>query len=181
MSTFAPRHLAVLVGAVLVTALGVAPSVAADRANAVLKAPDGGTVGTVALEETPHGVLLAVHFDKAPPGTHAFHIHAVGTCTTPDFKSAGGHYAPHGHAHGIRVAEGKHAGDLPNVHVAADGTLDIEILADAVSLADGTDRAPLFDADGSAIVMHADGDDYTSQPSGAAGGRIACGVIEPAN
>ena len=133
------------------------------------------------LSETPHGVLLDVSIDKASPGAHGFHIHAVGICTAPDFTSAGGHYEPGGHEHGIRNPKGKHAGDLPNIHVGTDGTAKIEILADAVSLKDGTSRAPLFDADGSAFVMHAGVDDYLSQPAGDAGGRIACGVVVPAS
>ena len=160
--------------------LGAACPAAAQQASATLLGPDGGQVGTVTLGETPHGVLLDVRIDKAAPGAHGFHIHAVGACTPPDFKSAGGHYEPGAHEHGIANPKGMHAGDLPNVHVGADGTARIEVLAEAVSLKDGTGRAPLHDADGSAIVLHAGADDHASQPAGDAGSRAGCGVIVPA-
>ncbi len=175
-SLFLRRAAVALVTAAVLTA--GAASAGAQDATSALTAPDGSAVGTVRLSETPHGVLLSVRIDKAPPGTHGFHIHAIGTCAAGDFKSSGGHYAPRGHEHGIRNARGRHAGDLPNIHVAADGTLNIDILAEAVSLNSGGARAPLFDADGSAFIMHAGADDLTSQPSGAAGARIACGVIK---
>jgi Cu-Zn family superoxide dismutase len=152
----------------------------AQQARAVLHAPDGASVGTVGLTETPHGVLLAVTLDRAPTGAHAFHIHAVGACAAPDFSSAGGHFNPAGHRHGISNPAGKHAGDLPNIHVGADGTLRVEVLAEAVSLTAGGSRASLFDGDGSAIVIHTGADDYASDPAGNAGPRIACGVVEPA-
>ncbi len=121
---------------------------------------------------TPTGTLVSVRFRSLPPGTHAFHIHRVGKCVPP-FKSAGGHYNPTGVKHGIHVRGGPHAGDMPNIHVPASGDLDIEVLNTGLIF-----DALLFDADGAAIVLHAKGDDYRNQPSGAAGARIACGVIE---
>lgn len=145
---------------------------AAETATATLKDPGGRTVGSALLQQTPNGTLVAVRFRSLPPGTHAFHIHAVGKCEPP-FASAGGHYNPASANHGFLVDGGPHAGDMPNIHVAADGTLDIEVLNTRLKL-----DAQLFDADGAAIVLHAKGDDYKSQPSGNAGGRIACGVIE---
>jgi Cu-Zn family superoxide dismutase len=144
---------------------------AADTAVAILKNPRGKTVGRVTLRETPNGVLLHVKLFGLARGTKAFHVHAVGKCVPP-FKSAGGHYNPGGVKHGILVKEGPHAGDMPNVHVPANGRLEIEILNTRLRLS-----SRLFDSDGASIVMHAKGDDYRSQPSGAAGGRIACGVI----
>jgi superoxide dismutase, Cu-Zn family len=107
-----------------------------------------------------------------PAGDHAFHIHAVGKCVAPDFKSAGGHYNPEEDQHGIMNEAGPHAGDMPNIHVPESGQLHIEVLNQMVSL-DG-----LFDEDGSAIVIHEGPDDYTSDPAGDAGSRISCGVIE---
>ena len=132
----------------------------------------GKTVGTAMLRGTPNGTLVAIRFRGLPPGEHAFHIHAVGKCEPP-FKSAGGHYNPTGAKHGIMIAGGPHAGDMPNIHIAPNGALDIEVLNTKLVI-----DARLFDADGAAIVLHQKGDDYRSQPSGAAGGRIACGVIE---
>lgn len=154
---------------------------AAQEATATLKSPEGAAVGTVVLSETPHGVLMAVKVNDLEPGPHAFHIHAVGACTPPDFRSAGGHYNPAGREHGIENAKGKHAGDLPNLHVAANGKVELEVLADAVTLTDGGARATLFDADGSAIVVHAGPDDYASDPAGNAGARVACGIVELVN
>lgn len=159
--------------AMLIAVFGLAATSAraADTASATLKDLAGKTVGTALLRQSPNGTLVAVRFRGLPPGTHAFHIHAVGKCEPP-FASAGGHYNPTGAKHGFLVTGGPHAGDMPNIHVGADGKLDIEVLNVKLAL-----DAGLFDADGSAIVLHAKGDDYRSQPSGDAGGRIACGVI----
>jgi len=109
-----------------------------------------------------------------PAGEHAFHIHAVGKCEPP-FDSAGGHFNPAQHKHGIMAGEG-HAGDMPNLFVPASGELTVEILNTNVTLAKGKPNS-LFDADGSAVVIHAGPDDYKSDPAGNAGGRIACGVV----
>jgi Cu-Zn family superoxide dismutase len=174
------RSVVALAPTVVVLA-GLAVPANAQQARAALTSADGRPVGTVIFRETPHGVLLSVEIGALPPGAHAFHIHQTGACTPPEFNSAGGHYDAGGHRHGIANPQGKHAGDLPNIHVAANGMVDLEILADAVSLADGGTRAPLFDADGSAIVVHAGTDDHVSDPAGNAGARIACGVIERVN
>ena len=108
-----------------------------------------------------------------PPGPHGFHIHETGSCEPP-FESAGGHFNPAGAEHGFHSEAGPHAGDMTNITVAADGTVGVEVLNTFLTL----DRT-LFDADGAAIVIHASPDDYRAQPSGHAGDRIACGVIEP--
>lgn len=147
-----------------------------ETATANLKSADGKDVGSVELAETPNGVLLTAKLKNMPAGVHGFHIHAVGACEAP-FKSAGGHYNPDDSKHGILVEDGLHAGDMPNIHVPESGALDIEVLNPNVTLAKGEPES-LFDDDGSAIVVHEGADDYKSQPSGAAGGRIACGVIE---
>jgi Cu-Zn family superoxide dismutase len=145
-------------------------------ARAELHDVDGRSLGEVRLEETPsNGVLLTVDLEGLEPGVHGFHIHETGRCEG-DFSSAGGHFAPRGHAHGIWSPQGRHAGDLLNVRVADDGSLHAERLAEAVTLRDGPTES-LMDADGSAIVIHAGADDYRSQPSGAAGARVACGVV----
>lgn len=164
--------IAIACGALL---LGTAGGIArADTARADMVNTDGASVGSVTLTETPHGVLIVAELRGLPPGVHAFHVHAVGTCETP-FKSAGGHFNPAGNKHGILSSEGKHAGDMPNIHVGADGSLEIEVLNPQVTL--GVGKNSVFDADGSAIVIHAGADDYASDPAGDAGPRIACGVI----
>jgi Cu-Zn family superoxide dismutase len=118
---------------------------------------------------------LSASLTGVPPGVHAFHIHAAGSCEPP-FKSAKGHFNPFAKGHGFLNPKGKHAGDLPNVHASHSGQLDFEALADQVTLEEGPENS-LFDADGSAIVIHQGPDDYVTDPAGAAGPRIACGVI----
>ncbi|MBX6426854.1 MAG: superoxide dismutase family protein [Variibacter sp.] len=165
-------------GAWLVAAavLCAAPA-AAQTAKATLKDKDGKEVGTLTLVETPSGVLLALAVKGLPPGEHAFHIHAVGLCEPPSFTSAQGHFNPGTRKHGFMAAEGAHAGDMPNLHVPASGEVRIEVLNQAVTLRKGAPNS-LFDADGSAVVIHAAADDYRSDPAGQAGDRIACGVIQ---
>ena len=145
-------------------------------ATAKLQDGEGASVGIVELRQSKNdGVWLNVSIDKLPPGAHAFHIHETGKCEG-DFKSAGGHYAPEGNKHGVLVEGGPHAGDMPNLHVPSDGRLNVEIFQPSVSLTKDA-KNTLFDDDGSAFVVHAGVDDYKSQPSGDAGGRIACGVV----
>lgn len=136
----------------------------------------GESVGQATFTETPHGVLIHASAKGLPAGWHAFHIHEKGACTPPDFKSAGGHFNPGVHTHGYESPTGSHAGDLPNVSVDEHGDLDIEFLADKVTL--GKAENSLFDEDGSALVIHAGKDDYTTDPAGNAGDRIVCGVIK---
>jgi Cu-Zn family superoxide dismutase len=148
----------------------------AQSASAPLKDAQGKEVGSVNLAQTPHGVLINVAVKGLPPGEHAFHVHAVGKCEPP-FTSAGGHFNPGGKKHGLLVAEGHHAGDMPNLHVPQSGDLTVEILNADIALDKGKPNS-VFDADGSAIVIHAGSDDYKGDPAGNAGGRIACGVIK---
>lgn len=131
--------------------------------------------GTVTFRETKSGFLhVIVEMTGLPPGPHGFHVHEVGRCDLPDFQSAGGHYAG-GKEHGVDSENGPHAGDFPNVHVGQDGILKVEFFTDRLSIA--RDKNPLMDADGSAVLVHAHHDDHATQPSGEAGGRIACGVV----
>jgi Cu-Zn family superoxide dismutase len=143
-------------------------------------ARDGQDRGSIKLSETRAGVLLALDLNGlAPEGEHAIHIHEVGECKAP-FKSAGGHYNPAGKSHGLKHPEGHHAGDMPNLKPKADGSIQTQILNRNITLnvAVTNGRASVFDGDGSAIIIHAEADDHVSQPSGAAGARIACGVIQ---
>ena len=165
------NRVTVLLASIAFAAATLQTAGAAEQAMAKLKNPEGKSVGEVKLMQTPHGTLLHAKFSNLPPGAHAFHVHAVGKCEPP-FKSAGGHFNPGGKKHGIHAAEGLHVGDMPNIHVPASGSLEIEVLNTLLKL-----DASLFDADGAAIVLHAGPDDYKSDPAGAAGGRIACGVI----
>ena len=150
-------------------------SAQAETAKASLKDASGKEIGEVQLLQTPHGVLLKLSVKGVPPGEHAFHVHAVAKCEPP-FTSAGGHFNPAGHKHGMEAAEGAHAGDMPNLHIPAGGELIVEIANPMISLVKGQPNS-VFDADGSAIVIHAGADDYKTDPAGNAGDRIACGVI----
>jgi Cu-Zn family superoxide dismutase len=161
-----------LAGALLVAS----PALAVDKAGAVLKDANGNEVGKVTLTSTPSGLLIGLDLTAIPAGEHAFHIHAVGKCEPPDFKSAGPHFNPDETKHGLMNQEGPHAGDMPNLHVPADGKLQVEVLNPTVTL---SAESALLDADGAAIVVHASADDYKTDPAGNAGDRIACGVVTP--
>jgi superoxide dismutase, Cu-Zn family len=146
-------------------------------ARAVFLSANGDSIGTATLKETPNGVLIQAKLENVPPGIHGVHIHETGACdASGGFESAGGHYAPGGSKHGFMVEGGPHAGDMINQTANDDGTMVIEIFNTRISF--DTGEAPLFDDDGSAIVVHATADDYTAQPAGASGDRIACAVIE---
>jgi Cu-Zn family superoxide dismutase len=146
-------------------------------AEAVLKDKDGKQVGAATLIETPEGVRVAVTGFRLPPGSHGLHVHAVGRCDPPDFTSAGGHFNPRGKQHGRLNPAGAHAGDLPNLVVAASGQAGIDISTKAFTLAPGP--TSLLGEKGTAIVLHANPDDEKTDPTGNSGARIACGVITP--
>ena len=168
------RRFAAVALAVALTAPGV---LVADAAAAEMVAADGSAVGKVTFEQTPHGVLMYVEVAGLLPGAHGIHLHAVGACT-PDFKAATGHINPNKVLHGLRHPDGPDHGDLPNLYAAADGSARAEFFTVLVSVASG-DMPALLDEDGSAVIIHENPDDHLTQPIGGAGGRIACGVIEP--
>jgi len=143
-----------------------------------LKNAKGNVIGTVTVTGAPHGVLLRVQAKDLTPGWHGMHFHEKGDCGDAMFKNAGGHvHATTPVVHGLLNADANDAGDLPNLFVAADGTAEVELYSTLVSLHGSEDRPALLDADGSALVIHADPDDYKSQPIGGAGARVACAVI----
>jgi Cu-Zn family superoxide dismutase len=144
-------------------------------ATAHLVSPDGRAVGTVTLIEGPNGVLVQADVTGLSPGGHGFHIHTVGACE-PDFSAAGDHFNPGESGHGFMHEGGQHAGDLPNIYAAADGTARADFFTAAVTLTPGVENS-IFDADGSAIIVHAKPDGYGE--SAGAGDRAACGVIRP--
>ena len=159
---------AAMVALVAVTAQAQAQEPAG--ATAEMRNLEGLPVGQVQLRETPHGLIVTAEFNGLPEGAHGFHIHAVGACEPP-FQSAGGHFNPDGHQHGMANPAGKHAGDLPNIHVPASGMAAVEHFVVGLTLDD------LFGKDGTSLVVHAKADDYATDPAGGAGDRIACGVI----
>jgi len=140
----------------------------------------GGTkIGDLTLTNAPTGVLMRVSLKGLTPGWHAMHFHAVGDCSDAGFQKSGAHinHAHHKIPHGLLNPQGPDFGDLPNFHVAADGTADAEAFTTLVKLGGGSDRPDLLDADGSALVIHANPDDFMTQPIGGAGTRVACAVI----
>ena len=165
------RHILFCLGLIL----AIPTAQAADSAKADLRTADGKTIGSATLADTPKGVLITLTLKGAPDGVHAFHVHEVGKCEPP-FKSAGAHFNPAHKKHGF-VAEGPHAGDMPNLHIPASGELTVEVHNSAITLEKDKPNS-VFDADGSAVIIHAGKDDYKTDPTGEAGGRIACGVVQ---
>lgn len=151
-------------------------------ATATIRSAAGEDRGTAELwQDRDNVVHVEVQLTGLPPGPHGIHFHATGICDgtgATAFASAGAHFNPLGRQHGLDNAAGPHAGDAPNFTVAADGTARAAFTTDRVSLTEGS--TTLFDADGSAIVIHAAADDQISQPAGNAGARIACGVVQRA-
>ena len=136
----------------------------------------GKTVGSATFRAEAGGVIVNVDVKGLSTGLHAVHVHAVGKCEGPAFTSAGGHFNPVQRKHGLKSPDGPHAGDLPNMYVAKDGSGRFEALTDNMTLKTG-DPSSVFDSDGSALVIHAGVDDYATDPTGNAGDRAACGVI----
>lgn len=148
-----------------------------DEITVVLNDPEGNEVAEAKLTAVDEGVKIHLKGGAFAEGTkHAFHVHEKGVCDPDDFESAGGHYNPMDKNHGKEDADGPHAGDFDNIETNADGELDVEIVTDQISLDEGAENT-IFTEDGTSLVIHAEEDDYKSQPAGDAGDRIACGVI----
>jgi len=149
------------------------PALAQD-AIATLSDSENEEAGMEVLRQARHGVVVTAELQNLSPGWHALHIHETGDCGD-GFSAAGGHFAPEGNGHGYAAPDGYHAGDLPNVHVAEDGTAMAEMFTDRFSVTEGAENS-LFDGDGAAVMIHANADIYADEAE--AGDSIACGVIE---
>lgn len=170
-STSAPVEAGVSTG----TQVGLATESTLSSATANLAAASGSLVsGRLTLMPMNDGVHLQGEIGGLAPGSiHAIHIHENGDCSAADASSAGGHFNPSGEAHGKVGTAPHHAGDMNNIVANAEGVASVDVHASGPVLGGGAAN----DAVGRAVVVHADPDDYTSQPSGNAGARVACGVI----
>ena len=169
------KAIGLVCGGLLLTISLASQPASAQTASAELRNSQGDKVGSATLVEGPQGVKITLEASNVPQGRHAFHIHTVGQCEPPAFTPAGGHFTPHGKKHGLMSPEGPHAGDLPNLVVGPDGAARVEVYAAHVTLGSGTHS--LFHPGGTAVIVHADPDDEKSDPTGNAGGRIACGIV----
>jgi Cu-Zn family superoxide dismutase len=155
---------------IVVTAADAPPPVPIE-----LRRADGSLVGRAMVWQGPTGLEVRVQAAGLPAGHYGVHLHAVGRCEGPDFGSAGPHWNPTGRQHGSLNPRGHHLGDLPNLDVDEHGAGRLEFTIAGASATNGADG--IFDADGTAVVIHAGADDYQTDPSGNSGARIACGVL----
>ena len=180
------RRLVAILGMTLLGLLIMVPALGAtgERATGTLIDSTGATIGQVELTQEANAVRVIVRIadeNRIKPGNHGIHFHAVGQCGTPDFMSASSHFNPASKQHGAKNPQGAHAGDLPNLPL--DGTTRNQVgsgytwvtTTSAITLTAGA--TSVFDADGTALVIHVDPDDELTDPTGNSGGRTACAVL----
>lgn len=167
---------ALLSGIILVVALaGCSQKVAepdVKQAIAVMNATEGSKVkGVVGFVKDGKGVRITANIEGLSPGPHGFHIHEFGNCTSPEANSAGGHFNPTDMPHAGPKAEKRHAGDLGNLEADKNGLARLEVTDNMISL--GGPKSII----GRSVIVHAQADDFKTQPTGASGARVACGVV----
>jgi Cu-Zn family superoxide dismutase len=160
--------------AVISTVFVFAGTASGATVTAIMQDGAGQSIGKVALQQHPNGVLVSADLKGLPAGVHGFHIHAVGSCEE-GFKAAKGHFNPQNVSHGLGHGDAMHAGDMPNIFVASDGSVRADVFNHLITLESGHANS-IHDADGSSIIIHANADSYGENAG--AGARIACGVIQ---
>ncbi len=156
----------------LLMVAGCATMASGPTAKAEMMGRSGTSVtGQVSLQEVAGGLHIRATVSGLVPGEHGFHVHEVGDCSAPDGTSAKGHFNPTGHAHGHHAKSERHAGDLPNLVADSQGNARYDQTVSGLSLSGANGVL------GRALVIHADPDDYKSQPAGNSGKRVSCGVI----
>lgn len=161
------------IGVVICAATVSVAEAAPSRAKASINNASEEARGSATVRARGKQLRIDVAVTDFAPGTYGIHVHAIGKCVAPDYQSAGGHWNPTAHQHGRDNPAGAHAGDLPNLVVGADGTGKLRLDVPGKLRGEGG----LLDADGAAIVIHAQPDDYRTDPSGNSGSRLACGVF----
>ena len=149
----------------------------AKKAVAIIESrSDSRVTGKATFHESKGRVTLKISIEGAEPGTHAVHLHEKGDCTAPDATSAGGHWNPTSENHGKWVVAPFHRGDIGNIEVGANGKGTFSLTTDLWTIGGPAES----DVIGKGIIIHAKADDFTTQPTGNAGGRVGCGVVQPA-
>ncbi len=158
-----------------ISALGVCstlPAYAQSAAARLEPTKGNATAGTVTFTQKGDKVAIAAKVSGLTPGGHGFHIHEKGDCSSGDGMSAGGHFNPTGKPHGNPSAPDHHTGDMPMLVADASGNASLSMELGGMTVGSG-----VTDIVGKAVIVHKDPDDYTTQPTGNSGGRVACGLI----
>ncbi len=143
------------------------------RATAKLVPTTGNTAnGTVTFAQKGDKVVVDARVAGLTPGSHGFHIHEKGDCSSGDGMSTGGHFNPRGKPHGNPAVPDHHAGDMPMLVADASGNATLVVELDVITIGSGD-----TDIVGRGLIVHKDPDDFTTQPTGNSGARVACGVI----
>lgn len=169
------QSLALMFTLLLIVLITVPAGAQGSQADGTLVDGSGKTTGSVHLTEAGNGVTVSVTYAGIPGGQHGIHFHTVGKCDGPDFMTAGGHFNPDNKQHGLQNPQGAHAGDLSNLTSSGTGMQQFSTATNRITL--GAGPTSIFDADGTALVIHANPDDEMTDPTGNSGGRIACAVL----
>lgn len=159
----------------VVGSVAVSAQEEASMATAEIFDMDGEQVGTAVMTETESGVDVQVEVSGLEPGARGIHFHEFGVCEPPGFESAGDHFNPFDHDHGLENPEGPHAGDLPNIEIGEDGSGTLSYVSDQITIGPG--EASIVEGDGTALVIHESEDDQVTDPSGESGDPVACGEV----